>query len=200
MRVAQDSEVSAFAAEAAFLMTCRSARSTLPSITARPSPDEKERFATLAAARGLSESALALTAIRAVMATDSSSLHQVSPTASREAATDRITIRLRPGDGEAITRRAAQRGMKASTYLAALVRAHVGVNPPLAASELAALKQSVIVLAGLGRLLARSLRMTSGAGIVREDLQRTRAAVADLEQRTHDLARAALVSWESRND
>src|SRR2546422_2446708 len=104
-------------------MTCRSGRSTLPSITARPSPDEKQRFATLAAARGLSESALALTAIRAVMAADS--LHQVSPTAPRVAATDRITIRLRPGDGEAITRRAAQRGMKASTYLAALVRAHV---------------------------------------------------------------------------
>ncbi len=115
-------------------------------------------------------------------------------------ATDRITIRLRTGDREAITRRAAQRGMKASTYLAALTRAHVGVNPPLAATELVALKQSVIVLAGLGRLLARSLRMASGAGIVREDLQRTRAVVADLEQRTHDLARAALVSWESRND
>src|SRR2546425_11341110 len=92
------------------------------------------------------------------MAADS--LHQVSPTAPRVAATDRITIRLRPGDGEAITRRAAQRGMKASTYLAALVRAHVGVNPPLAASELVALKRSVIVLAALGRLLARRLRMS----------------------------------------
>src|SRR2546422_10961299 len=101
-------------------MTCRSGRSTLPSITARPSPDEKRRFATLAAARGLSESALALTAIRAVLATDSGSQHQVSPTAARVVATDRITIRLRPGDRETITRRAAQRGMKASTYLAAL--------------------------------------------------------------------------------
>jgi hypothetical protein len=47
-------------------MTCRSAGLSAPSITVRPSPDEKERFATLAAARGLSESALALTAIRTV--------------------------------------------------------------------------------------------------------------------------------------
>ena len=62
--------------------------------------------------------------------------------------TDRITIRLRPGDHQVIARRAAQRAMKASSYLAALVRAHVAANPPLAATELAALKQSVVVLAG----------------------------------------------------
>ena len=72
----------------------------------------------------------------------------------RFSATDRITIRLRPGDGEWITHRAAQRGMKRSAYLSALVRAHIAQNPPLAANELSALKLSVVVLAGLGRLLA----------------------------------------------
>jgi hypothetical protein len=177
-------------------MTCRSARSSLPSITVRPSPDEKERFATLAAARGLSESALALTAIRGVIATDSGSLDPCA-TSKRTPATDRITIRLRPGDGEAIARRAEERGMKPSTYLAALVRAHVARNPPWPADELAALKQSVVVLAGLGRLMAQTTR--SSSGIARDDLQRTRAAIAELEQRTHDLARAALISWESRS-
>jgi hypothetical protein len=87
--------------------------------------------------------------------------------------------------------------MKAATYVAALVRAHVVVNPPLAARELVALKQSVVVLAALGRLLARA-RLTPG--VSQEDLQRTRAALTDLEQRTHDLARAALISWETRSD
>ena len=171
-------------------------RSTAASITARPSPDEKERFATLARARGLSEAALALSAIRAVIATDSGSLDPYA-TGERTPATDRITIRLRPGDGEGVARRAAQRGMKASTYVAALVRAHVAVDPPLAARELAALKESVVVLAALGRLLTQG-RFSSDA--TREDLQRTRAALKDLEQRTHDLARAALVSWETRSD
>jgi hypothetical protein len=171
-------------------------RSTTASITARPSPDEKERFSTLARARGLSEAALALSAIRAVIATDSGSLDPYA-TSERTPATDRITIRLRPGDGEAIVRRAEQRGMKAATYVAALVRAHVVLNPPLVARELAALKQSVVVLAALGRLLARS-RLTPG--VTQEDLQRTRAALTDLEQRTHDLARAALISWEARSD
>jgi hypothetical protein len=169
----------------------------------RPSPDEKERFATLARARGLSESALALSAIRAVIATDSGSLDPYA-TAAPTPATDRITIRLRPGDGQAIVRRASQRGMKPSAYLAALVRAHIRVNPPLAADELAALKQSIVVLVRLGTLLAQTLRNPTLAGPGLEDLRqnfsRTRAAAAALEQRIHDLARAALISWESRSD
>ena len=197
--------MSALAARAALVMTCRSARSPLPSITARPSAAEKARFATLATASGLSESALAMIAIRKVLDPDAAPLRESVPAPARGPATDRITIRLRPGDGESIARRAAQRGMKPSAYLAALVRAHVAVNPPLTANELAALKQSVAVLAGVGRLLAQAqaqaqaIRLPSSSGVAREELQRTRAAVAILEQRTHDLARVALISWESRS-
>jgi len=195
--------VSAFAAEAAFVMTCRSARSPLPSITARPSAAEKARFARLADAAGMSESALALKAIRAVLDPDGETLRRSAAAAERGPSTDRITIRLRPGDGAAIAGRAAQRGMKASTYLAALARAHLRANPPLPASELAALKQNIIVLAGLGRLLVETSRNPALGGAEREDLRqqlsRTRAAVAALEQHTHDLARAALISWETRS-
>ena len=191
--------MSALAARAALVMTCRSARSPLPSITARPSPTEKARFATLATASGLSESALALIAIRKVLDPDTAQSRESVPAPARGPATDRITIRLRPGDGESIARRAAQRGMKPSAYLAALVRAHVAVNPPLTTNELAALKQSVAVLAGVGRVLAQAIRLPSSPGVAREELQRTRVAVATLEQRTHDLARAALISWESRS-
>jgi hypothetical protein len=76
--------------------------------------------------------------------------------------------------------------MKPSAYLAALVRAHLAVNPPLAAKELAALKQSVVVLAGLGTLLAQTARNPAlgGPGLedVRQSISRTRAAVAVLEQ------------------
>jgi hypothetical protein len=45
-------------------------RQNLPSITVRPSPEEKARFATLAAVSGLSESALAMEAIRMVIGPD----------------------------------------------------------------------------------------------------------------------------------
>jgi hypothetical protein len=169
------------------------------SITARPSEEEKVRFATLAAVSGLSEAALALKAIRTVLDGNDSLERTSAAAAAREAATDRITIRLRPGDGNAIASRAAMRGMKASAYLAALVRAHVVANPPLAAQELSALRYSVAVLAGISGHLIRALRNPSPVDI-RDGLQRTQAAVAALEQHTHDFARAALISWESRSD
>jgi hypothetical protein len=192
--------VSAFAADRADPMTCRASRSSLPSITVRVSADEKEWFATLARSRGLSESALALSAIRSVKDSGSLDPYAMGP---RSPATDRITVRLRPGDGQAIARRASERGMKPSSYLAALVRAHVAVNPPLAAKEIAELKHSIVVLSDLGTLLAQTVRSPALTGPrleeVRQDISRTRAAVAALEQRTHNLVRTALISWESRS-
>jgi hypothetical protein len=173
----------------------------LPSITARPTPDEKQRFSELAASRGLSESALALVGIRALLESNLPIRQPSGTPPVREPAADRITIRLRPGDHLAIHSRAAQRRMKPSTYLAALVRAHLAANPPLATQELAALKQATAVLAALGQLMARRARSHTEAAALtselREDLSRTRAVVAALEQRTHDLARAALISWEA---
>ena len=177
-------------------MSSQALGATSPSITVRPSAAEKARFATLARVTSVSESALALMAIRAFLEKESISRPSVSSSQGRVPATDRITIRLRPGDGQAVSRRAAQRGMKTATYLAALVRAHLAVNPPLAGAELAAFKRSVAVLAEIRRLLAQAAP-TSAPG--REDLQRTRAAVVALEERTDDLARAALISWESRS-
>ena len=181
-------------------MIGRPERPILPSITVRLSPEEKTRFATLATVSGLSESALALKAIRMVITPDAvpAGTSAVAPT--RQPATDRITIRLRPGDGEAIARRASQRRMKLSTYIAVLVRAHLAANPPLAAHELSALKQSVAVLLAIGQLLAKSARAASADSIREDDVQRTRAAVAAVEQRFHDFTKAALISWESRSD
>jgi hypothetical protein len=160
--------------------------------------EDKARFATLAARAGLSESALALVAIRYVLGQNAKQASEAEGSSViRGPATDRITIRLRPGDGVLIRQRATKRGMKPSAYLAALVRAHVTVNPPWPASELTALKQAVVVLAGVGRALAQAARTSQG--VSHDDLERTRSAVAALERCTHDLARAALISWESRN-
>ena len=120
-------------------MSSNGSASRLPSITARPTQAEKERFARLAASRGMSESALALIAIRSLLDCNDVAETNAAP-ARRERSTDRITIRLRPGDRRVINQRASRRGMKASTYLAALVRAHIATNPPLPENELAAYK------------------------------------------------------------
>ena len=184
-------------------MSSNGSASRLPSITARPTQAEKERFARLAASRGMSESTLALIAIRSLLDCNDVSETNAAP-ARRERSTDRITSRLRPGDRRVINERSSRREMKASTYLAALVRAHIATNPPLTNEELGAYKQGVIVLAGLGRLLVRLSRDAVRAGSIPQDfeqeLSRTRAVVAGLEKRTHDLARAALMSWESGYD
>jgi hypothetical protein len=174
----------------------------LPTVTARLTPSEKKLFAALAASHGISESALALIAIRGLL----SSNRPVATAAPvvPEAAPDRITIRLRPGGGNAIADRAAKRGIKSSKYLAALVRAHVGLNPPLTNDELLALKKAVAVLARLGLLLARLSRSVADSSPVPNELlhflTQIRSVVAEVEHRVHDLARAALISWETRYD
>jgi len=194
--------VSAFAADRQISsMNDRAAKAPLPSITARPSAADKARFVLLAERARMSESALALLAIRRLLEPEATTTPPAAASA-RVAATDRITIRLRPRDGVAIARRASERGMKPSGYLAALVRAHLAANPPLASSELAALKQSVVVLAGLSTLLAQMGRNPALSGLALEDVRqtvsRTRAAVAALEQRTQEFTRRALISWETQ--
>lgn len=185
-------------------MTERAAKVSLPSVTARPSAAEKARFRSLAMRAGMSESALALVAIRSLLDPDGKAPQAMTSAMERLAASDRVTIRLRPGDGATIARRAAARGMKASAYLAALVRAHLHTNPPLPAAELTALKESVVALAGLGHSFGRIARGPALTGEDREGLRRdiahVRVILAALEQQTHDLAKAALIAWESRNE
>ena len=159
-------------------------------------------FAAVAAQRQISESTLALIAIRAWL--DSQSPDLPPSPSSTGPALDRITIRLRPGDRLAIRHRASERRMKDSGYIAALVRGHVAANPPLPTHELAAFKAAVSVLAGLGRLLARTVREAAQTGGPTRDLQQeishSRALVSEVERRMHEFARAALISWESRVD
>jgi hypothetical protein len=117
------------------------------------------------------------------------------------AASDRLTIRLRPGDGIEVIRRATERGLRPATYVSALVRAHITANPPLPTAEINALKMSIGVLSALGTLLANTSRhgVPSGAEgeVYREAIRRTRGEIAALEQRIVDLTKAALIAWET---
>lgn len=166
----------------------------MPSITARPSPEEKARFVSVAVSKGMTESALALRAIRMYLSFAPAAPNTWPDTWVR--ATERITIRLRPGDGGWVARRAAERGMQSSGYIAALVRAHVSRNPPLPADEIRALKRAVSVLAEMGRVV----NSKSSTQLTRDDLQHTRAAVAAVEKRLQEFAKASLIAWESRVD
>jgi hypothetical protein len=177
-------------------------KSIAPTITARPTPQEKRVFAALAAQRHISESTLALIAIRAWL--DAQSPELLPLPSGGGPALDRITIRLRPGDRFAIRQRAAERCIKDSAYIAALVRGHVAANPPLTTHELVAFKTGVSILARFGRLMMRTAREAVQSGVTTKDLQqeisRCRALVSEVERRMHQFAQAALVTWESRVD
>src|SRR6185312_4062666 len=138
------------------------------------------------------ESTLALRAIRILLDGDKPWSRQQSQIDSEHtAASDRLTIRLRPGDGIEVIRRATERGVKPATYVSALVRAHISANPPLPTSEIGALKSSIAVLAGLGTLLGHTSRHGIPSGpqgeVYREAIRRTRGEIATLEQRIVDL-------------
>jgi hypothetical protein len=183
--------------------TLRSGRRLGPSITARPSAEEKARFQLFARQIGISESSLALRAIRSLLSRDEWLARQPTLKWEHVAASDRITIRLRPGDGLEVIRRATERGMKPATYISALVRAHVTANPPLPATEVNALKNALVVLANLGTLLAKTGRQGIPSGpqgeVYGEMIRRTRAEIAILERRVIGLAKAALIAWETRS-
>jgi hypothetical protein len=91
--------------------------------------------------------------------------------------------------------------MKPSAYLAGLVRAHVSLNPPLATTELAALKQAVAILAGIGsqlELLRRGLQDNPRTPAeVRAVVERALRSAEAIEDRVHDMALAARQAWES---
>src|SRR5229473_5938371 len=112
------------------------------SITAWATPDRKGQFAALAASRGLSESKLLGLLIDSVL--ERNPLDPAGDARHADAEEgDRITLRLRPGDGQWLRLRARRRGVKYTTYAAALIRAHVRANPPMPLEELARLERGL---------------------------------------------------------
>ena len=180
-------------------MNDASAPGTGPTITIRVPPEEKTLFSELADNYGVSESALALRGVRWLL--DCADRFPSRPLQETGPATDRITIRLRPGDGRGIAIRASRRAMKPSAYLAGLVQAHISSNPPLATTELAALKQAVAILAGIGsqlELLRRGLQDNPRTPAeVRAVVERALRSAEAIEDRVHDMALAARQAWES---
>ena len=170
------------------------------SITAWPTRDQKAGFAALALSRGLSESRLLGLLIDSVL-----KRNPVDPAGDErqeEAGEgDRITLRLRPGDGQWLRRRAQARGMKYTTYAAVLIRAHVRANPPMPLEELARLERGLAEISAIGRRLnsiagAGSERRGVGPGL-REELAAVLRAVNEARQAVREVVKVNRISWES---
>jgi hypothetical protein len=66
---------------------------------------------------------------------------------------ERITIRITPGDAASILERARAREMRPATYLAALVHSHATAEASIPLAEIAELRRAVAALTAAGRHL-----------------------------------------------
>ncbi len=164
-------------------------------IAMRASSETKQRFVALAASRGLSASALLRLLVYTVLADQ-------APAAQPPAvsgASDRLTLRLRPGDRALAETRAAARRMKTSSYLVMLIRAHLRAAPTMPIAEIDALKAAVGQLGVLRRELHALLAACPPAA---PDAAMPSAALAGLEQQVAqvraavaEIVRLNLKSW-----
>ena len=170
------------------------------SITAWPTRDQKAGFAALALSSGLSESKLLGLLIDSVL--ERNPIDAARDVRQREVEEgDRITLRLRPGDGKRLRVRAQRRGMKYTTYAAALIRAHVCANPPMPIEELAQLERSLAEISAIGRRLNQIAGAVSvGHGVepgLRVELAAVLQAVKELQETLREVVKANRISWES---
>jgi hypothetical protein len=169
-------------------------------IAAWATPERKGRFAALAASRGLSESKLLGLLIDSVL--ERNPVEEVGEAHEGQAGEgDRITLRLRPGDGKWLRLRAQSRGMKYTTYAAALIRAHVRANPPMPIEELARIERSLAKISVIGRRLNQIAgAVGEGQGVdpgLRVELTRVQQAVQELRQALREVVKVNRISWES---
>ena len=170
------------------------------SITAWPTPDQKAEFAALARSRGLSESRLLGLLLDSVLARNP--LDPAGDEREEEAGEgDRITLRLRPGDGKWLRLRAQRRGVKYTTYAAALIRAHARIDPPMPLDELARLERGLADISAIGRRfnqIAGAMRVGQGVDPgLSVELAAVREAVEELRQALREVVRVNRISWES---
>ncbi len=173
--------------------------SPLETITVRVTGVDKQRFHALAETLGMSEARLGLTAIRRLL--EEQAMPSPPMPSEVDLASERITIRLRPGDRHRIRERAVARRMKDAGYLAALVRAHVVADPPLPAAELQELKRAVAAMvraiAALSSSASLLARHPQHIDTVWNELRHTRVRVIALERRFHAYTKAAVIAWEA---
>jgi len=165
-------------------------------IAAWATPERKGQFAALAASRGLSESKLLGLLIDSVL--ERNPVDEAGDDRHSEVEeVDRITLRLRPGDGKWLRLRAQRRGMKYTTYGAALIRAHVRANPPMPIEELARIERSLAEVSALERRLSQIARGMRDYPGLREELAAVLRAVNEVRQAVREVVKVNRISWES---
>jgi hypothetical protein len=148
----------------------------------------------------LSESKLLGLMIDSVLARNAISPTVEEPHGQR-AKSNRIGIRLRPGDSELLRLRARARGMNYTTYAAVLIRAHLRADTPMPLEELARLERGLAEVSAVAGSLGQIARaMTQGQGAdprLSLELAAVLPPVERLWEQMREVVRANVISWES---
>jgi hypothetical protein len=175
-------------------MSCVRIRST--HLSTWISEDLKQRFAALAAARGISDSALLKQLVEgAVIGTTPGYALTARPLP--EVRNARITIRLLPGDRLLLRERAAARGMPAASYISTLTRAHLRSLSPLPDREIEAIAAQ---LAAVGRNI-RTIALTAAPAGITPGHTRTMLVLCEaVRDHIKKILSANIRSWESGHE
>lgn len=166
-------------------------------ITLRTSPETKAAFEALASSRGKSVSGLLDEIMNTLVVQNPVAVAQDT---EDNVPSERISLRLRPGYRALLNARAAQRNMKAGTYGAMLMLAHLRGRGPLPIDELNVLKVAVGELSAIGRNLnqiARAANSRESSGALRDTLRQVQGQVAEVRESVAALVRENLMSWEA---
>lgn len=167
-------------------------------VQCRVTAETKARLRALAAEEQVPESAIVQRALRAALYGGVS-----LPPPSSRVALARLAVRIRADDRALLAARAAARQVRPTTYVSALVRAHLRRLAPLPKDELLALRRAVAELAACGRNLnqiAHAVHRAESASYTRENAMAMLKVCEALRDRVRGLLKANLSSWESGYD
>ena len=170
--------------------------SRFPLLAARTHPETKSRFEALAISQGKTVSRLLNEVVAS--AVDARPAHEAGVEAG---GSERISVRLRPGDRALLNARATERCMKPGSYTAMLLHGHLRRYAPLPIDELNHMKVAVGHLGALARTLQYLTRDVSPSGVVPAELLQEiallRQSVSAVRETVAALVRTNLESWES---
>jgi antitoxin component of RelBE/YafQ-DinJ toxin-antitoxin module len=161
----------------------------------------KDRFAQVAKAQGLSESALLRRLLERVVLADRQPDDEMITRVDEVSSAPRVSVRLRADDLLLLRERARARGLPTSTYISYLVRSHLRAQAPLPNLELAALKRSVAEIGAIGRNINQIARAVNqqqwpsgpDAAVLSEMIRVLAVTRAQIKA----LINANLASWDS---
>jgi hypothetical protein len=165
------------------------------------SRESKARFAELAKAQGVSESALLRRVVESALVGTGGAGEQTLEPVGPIAASGRISVRLRSDDLLLLRERSRAREIPTSTHVSLLVRSHLRALAPLPTAELEALKRSVAEVGAIGRNINQIARAVNEGqwphGPNHDDLRAILRAISALRDHFKTVINANLTSWNA---